>query len=82
MLDLFRDVPGVPDLIETFQENRTFYLVKEYLEGMTCKEYMDRFRGRLPFTLALYIMKGPLEILHKVLSRGRRPLKLFLSCPQ
>ena len=70
MLDLFRDVPGVPDLIETFQENRTFYLVKEYLEGMTCKEYMDRFRGRLPFTLALYIMKGTLEILHKVHACG------------
>ena len=70
MLDLFSDVPGVPGVIGTFQENNTFYLVKEYLEGMTCKEYMDRFRGRIPFTLALYIMKGTLEILKKVHERG------------
>lgn len=70
MLDLFKDVRGVPGLLETFQENNTFYLVKEYLEGMTCKDYMDRFRGRLPFTLALYIMKGTLEILLETHSRG------------
>ena len=70
MLRLFGDMPGVPGLIETFQENNTFYLVKEYLEGMTCREYMDRFRGRLPFTLALYIMNGTLEILQKIHSRG------------
>ena len=70
ILDLFREVPGVPGLIGTFQENDTFYLVKEYLEGMTCREYMDRFRGRLPFTLALYIMRGTLEILRETHSRG------------
>lgn len=70
MLERFSDVPGVPGVIGTFQENNTFYLVKEYLEGMTCKEYMDRFRGRMPFTLALYIMKGTLEILQKVHERG------------
>ena len=70
MLDLFKDVRGVPGLLGTFQENNTFYLVKEYLEGMTCKDYMDRFRGRLPFTLALYIMKGTLEILLETHSRG------------
>ena len=70
MLDFLTDVPGVPGHIETFQENNTFYLVKEYLEGMTCREYMDRFRGRLPFTLALYIMKGTLEILKETHSRS------------
>ena len=70
MLERFSDVPGVPGVIGTFQENNTFYLVKEYLEGMTCKEYMDRFRGRMPFTLALYIMKGTLEILQKVHEQG------------
>ena len=70
MLDLFSGVPGVPGCLDTFQENNTFYLVKEYLEGMTCKEYMDRFRGRMPFTLALYIMKGTLEILQSIHSRG------------
>ena len=36
MLELFSSVPGVPGCFGTFQENNTFYLVKEYLEGMTC----------------------------------------------
>ena len=74
MLELFSSVPGVPACFGTFQENNTFYLVKEYLEGMTCKEYVDRFRGRMPFTLALYIMKGTLEILQSIHSRG------FIHC--
>ncbi len=70
MLDFFHDVHGVPAHLTTFHENDTFYLVKEYLEGMTCREYQGRFRGRLPFTLALYIMKGTLEILQEVHDRG------------
>jgi len=70
MLDFFHDVHGVPAHLTTFHENDTFYLVKEYLEGMTCREYQGRFRGRLPFTLALYIMKGTLEILKEVHDRG------------
>ena len=70
MLNLFADIPGVPGFIETFRENDTFYLVKEYLEGMTCREYAARFRGRLPYTLALYIMKGTLEILKATHERG------------
>ena len=70
MLELFGDIPGVPEYVETFRENNTFYLVKEYLEGMTCRDYMNRFRGRIPFTLALYIMKGTLEILKETHARG------------
>ena len=70
ILDLFADIEGVPACIETFQENSTFYLVKEYLEGMTCREYMRRFAGRVPYTLGLYIMRGTLEILRQVHDRG------------
>ena len=70
MLNLLTDVRGVPGFIETFRENDTFYLVKEYLEGMTCREYMARFGGRMPFTLALYIMKGTLEILKATHEHG------------
>jgi serine/threonine protein kinase len=51
----------------SFDDSKIF---KEYLEGMTCREYQGRFRGRLPFTLALYIMKGTLEILKEVHDRG------------
>ena len=64
------EINGVPELFGTFRENNTMYLVREYLEGMTCSEYMDRFRGKLPYTLALYIMRGTLEILKKTHDAG------------
>ena len=70
MLKRLADVPGVPAVYGTFRENNTIYMVREYLEGMTCRDYMDRFRGRIPFTLALYIMKGILEVLETIHSRG------------
>ena len=70
MLKRLADVPGVPAVYGTFRENDTIYLVREYLEGMTCRDYMDRFRGRIPFTLGLYIMKGILEILDAAHKRG------------
>lgn len=70
ILELLSGTGGVPRPIDTFEENGTLYLVREYLEGMTCKEYMDRFRGKLPFTLALYIMRKTLAILQKTHELG------------
>ena len=63
ILELLSGTGGVPYPIGTFEENDTIYLVREYLEGMTCQDYMYRFRGRMPFSFALYIMRGTLEIL-------------------
>ena len=63
ILEQLSDTGGVPNPIGTFEENDTIYLVREYLEGMTCQDYMERFRGRMPYSLALYIMRGTLEIL-------------------
>ena len=51
MLKRLADVPGVPAVYGTFRENNTIYMVREYLEGMTCRDYMDRFRGRIPFMI-------------------------------
>ena len=63
ILEQLAGTGGVPYPIGTFEENDTIYLVREYLEGMTCQDYMERFRGRIPYSLALYIMRGTLEIL-------------------
>ena len=85
MLQLLADAPGVPLFRESFEENGTYYLVRDYLEGMTCSDYMKRFRGRLPFPLALYIMRGAVEILGEVHKKGYlhgdvSPVNIFL-CP-
>ena len=70
ILEQLAGTGGVPYPIGTFEENGTIYLVREYLEGMTCQDYVDRFRGRMPFALALYIMRGTLEILKKTHELG------------
>ena len=70
ILEKFGHLPGVPGVYGTLRENNTFYLIREFLEGMTCREYMDRFRGKIPFTLGLYIMKGTLEILQEIHEQG------------
>ena len=70
IMEMFRDIPGIPGVVETFEENDTIYLVKEYLEGMTCLDYMKRFGGKLPIILALYIMRGTLKILSPLHKRG------------
>ena len=70
ILEQLAGTGGVPYPIGTFEENSTIYLVREYLEGMTCQDYVDRFRGRMPFALALYIMRGTLEILKKTHELG------------
>lgn len=83
MLEILSDIPGVPSLIDTFEEAHTCYLVKEYLEGMTLAEYEDRFRGSIPYPLAFFIMRGALEILQEVHERGYlhcdvSPINIFL----
>ena len=70
ILEKFGHLAGVPDIYGAVRENNTYYLIREFLEGMTCREYMDRFRGKIPFTLGLYIMKGTLEILEEIHSQG------------
>ena len=70
ILEQLAGTGGVPYPIGTFEENDTIYLVREYLEGMTCQDYMERFRGRIPYSLALYIMRGTLEILKDGGPRG------------
>lgn len=41
------DLPGVVGVRDYFQENGTAYIVMEYLEGMTLKEYVNSFGGKI-----------------------------------
>ncbi len=36
--------PGIPKIIDIFYENNNFYLVEEYIEGQTLKEYVKENR--------------------------------------
>lgn len=61
----FNSVDGVVEIKDTFQTNRTAYIVMEFLEGETLKERLSR-EGRIAPDEALEITKGILETLSKV----------------
>ncbi len=84
MLDRLSDVPGVPGLLDTFQEAGTFWVVKDYLDGMTCEEHARRFRGRIPYALAAYVLRETALILDRVHKKGIlhgdvSPMNIFLG---
>lgn len=84
MLEVMAGTPGIPAMHEMFEANGTLYLVRDYLEGMTCEDYIHRFRGRLPFALGLYIMQGTLKILQAAHDKGYlhsdvSPVNIFLN---
>lgn len=76
-------IPGVVEIIDTFAENRTSYIVMEYLKGETVKELLDR-EGKLPYdeteriiasVLATLSAVHPLGIIHRDVS----PSNIFLT---
>ena len=82
-LDRVGDLPGIPKVLDSFTENGTFYVVKEYLDGMTCEEHARRFRGHIPYALVGYILYETAAILEEVHQRGVlhgdvSPMNIFL----
>lgn len=52
VLACFADDPGVVGVRDFFQENGTAYIVMEYLDGITLKNYLSQFGPIHPATLA------------------------------
>ncbi len=65
------DVPGVVAVKEFFYENDTAYIVMEYVDGMSLKEYLKKRGGELPEYEALIgIMLPVMEALKRVHEAG------------
>lgn len=67
ILAKFSKTPGIVNVIDYFEENNTAYIVMEYLEGQTLKEYVSA-NGVLPADKAFSLLKpimNVLELLHK-----------------
>ena len=66
----FSGTPGIVSVKDFFYENDTAYIVMEYIEGVSLKEYLKRKGGKLPEEEALAILRPVLEALEKVHEAG------------
>ncbi|MCR5674997.1 MAG: protein kinase [Lachnospiraceae bacterium] len=57
ILARYSDLPGVVSVRDFFYENQTAYLVMEYIDGISLKEYLKERGGRIPCDEVLRIME-------------------------
>ena len=66
----FAGIPGIVSVKDFFYENDTAYIVMEYIEGISLKEYLRQKGGQLSEEEALAILRPVLEALEKVHAAG------------
>ena len=66
----FADIPGIVSVKDFFYENNTAYIVMEYIEGISLKEYLKQKGGKVSEEEALAILRPVLEALEKVHAAG------------
>ena len=66
----FHDLVGIVSVKDFFRENGTAYIVMEYIEGETLKQYLAKKGGRLPMQEALSLLRPVMESLALVHSTG------------
>ena len=65
----FGEEDGIVDIVDYFQANNTAYMVMEYLEGETLKQYIER-RGLFPVNQIISLMIPLMRSLAAVHSQG------------
>lgn len=79
----FSSNPNIVNVFDFFEENGTAYMVMEFLEGVSLKEYILRAGGRLPWQQAVEIglrIIDALKDVHgaKILHRDLSPDNVFM----
>ncbi len=80
----FEEVPEIVKIRDFFKDNGTAYIVMNYIEGITLKEYIANNGGRLPLDAVLNIMlpvMKALEQVHKtgILHRDISPDNIYIT---
>lgn len=80
----FEGHPNIISVRDFFKSNGTAYLVMNYLEGITLKEYLQEKGSTLPFDIALNIMMPVMDALRMVhdvgiLHRDISPDNIFIT---
>lgn len=81
----FDSVPGVVQIYDCFEANGTSYIVMEYLEGISLKEYLET-RGQMTVEQALKVVlqiTAAMEQVHKtgILHRDIAPDNIYVLNP-
>lgn len=66
----FYSLPGIVSVKDFFQESNTSYIVMEYIEGVTFKEYLKKNGGRIPAPKVLEWMRPVIHSLEQVHRTG------------
>ena len=71
VLGQFWELPGIVSVKDYFQENKTAYIVMEFVEGQTLKELLKKSPGsRLPVERVLSMMRPVMNALEEVHKAG------------
>lgn len=78
------NLPGIVTVKDFFYENETAYIVMEYIDGISLKEYLRRKGGMIPWEEALTIIEpiiSSLDIIHqnKMLHRDISPDNIMIT---
>ncbi|MBQ8041615.1 MAG: serine/threonine protein kinase, partial [Lachnospiraceae bacterium] len=66
----FRSYEGVVSVLDFFRGNNTAYIVMEYIEGMTLKNYMKALGHPMEWKQVLDLMRPVMNTLHKIHEAG------------
>jgi serine/threonine protein kinase len=75
---------GIVDVYDFFEENNTAYLVMEYLDGMSLRDYMNTYPEKLSFKDAMDIIEPIMKALiavhkEKIIHRDVSPDNVFIT---
>ena len=78
------NLPGIVSVKDFFYENQTAYMIMEYIDGISLKEYLKRKGGTLPYKEVMEIIEpviNSLEVIHqhKLLHRDISPDNIMIS---
>ena len=69
-LSRFSELPGIVSVMNFFYENNTAYIVMDYIDGITLKDFLERGSGKIQWKKALKIMRPIISSLKEVHKAG------------
>ena len=69
-MSIFNTHPNIVHVLDFFEENGTAYIVMEYLNGISFKEFIAQNKGKVKVAVATEVILSVLEALKKIHSVG------------